>query len=138
VAVEIPRDLLQARHVAGIKQRFDEVHSVRYGYHSAAESAEIVSLRVSVVGRMPKPVSARLARAATADAGQAQSETRAVHFGVLGGRLDTPVFDRAKLLAGHAVQGPALVEEHASTTVLTPADRLEVDDYGNLHIEVGL
>ena len=138
VAVEIPRVLLEARDSAGIKKLFDEVHSVRYGYHSAAESAEIVSLRVSVIGRMPKPVAARLERAAGADAGEALRETRAVHFGVLGGRVETPVFDRPRLLAGHAFRGPALIEEHASTTVLAPGDRLEVDDYGNLHIEVGL
>jgi N-methylhydantoinase A len=39
-------------------------------------------------------------------------------------------------LAGNAIEGPALIEEHASTTVIGPRDRLEVNGYGHLVIEV--
>ena len=42
-----------------------------------------------------------------------------------------------KLKAGDRIEGPALVEEHASTTVLAPGDRLVVDLYGNLDIAIG-
>jgi N-methylhydantoinase A len=48
----------------------------------------------------------------------------------------TPTYARAALLAGNRIDGPALVEEHASTTVLLPGDKLEVDAYGNLVIAV--
>ena len=41
------------------------------------------------------------------------------------------------LLAGNQINGPALIEEHASTTVLMPGDTCEVDAYGNLVIAVG-
>jgi len=41
------------------------------------------------------------------------------------------------LRAGNRIDGPALVEEHASTTVALPGDRLHVDEFGNLVIEVG-
>jgi N-methylhydantoinase A len=61
---------------------------------------------------------------------------RAVEFGVLGGRLDTPVYDRARLLQGHRIVGPALVQEYASTTVLPPGDMLVVDAMGNLDITI--
>ena len=40
------------------------------------------------------------------------------------------------LLTGNAIAGPALIEEHASTTVLMPGDRMTVDAYGNLVISV--
>jgi N-methylhydantoinase A len=40
------------------------------------------------------------------------------------------------LLAGNRIAGPALIEEHASTTVLMPGDKLSVDPYGNLVIAV--
>jgi N-methylhydantoinase A len=40
-------------------------------------------------------------------------------------------------LAGNRINGPALIEEHASTTVLMPGDACEVDAYGNLAIAVG-
>ena len=39
-------------------------------------------------------------------------------------------------LAGNRIAGPALIEEHASTTVLLPGDTLEVDAYGHLVIKV--
>ena len=42
----------------------------------------------------------------------------------------------AELLAGNKIAGPALIEEHASTTVLMPGDKLTVDAYGNLVIAV--
>jgi N-methylhydantoinase A len=47
-----------------------------------------------------------------------------------------PTYAREALLAGNRIDGPALVEEHASTTVVLPGDRLTVDDYGNLVIDI--
>ena len=49
----------------------------------------------------------------------------------------TPTYDRDHLRAGNRIAGPALVEEHASTTVVLPADRLSVDEFGNLVLEIG-
>ena len=51
--------------------------------------------------------------------------------------VKTPAYARDGLKAGNRIAGPALIEEHASTTVLFPHDRLRVDEFGNLQIEVG-
>ena len=51
--------------------------------------------------------------------------------------MDTPVHLRERLLAGNEIAGPALIEEHASTTVVQPGDRLRVDELGNLQIDIG-
>jgi N-methylhydantoinase A len=51
--------------------------------------------------------------------------------------VDTTTYQRERLLAGNVIAGPALVEEYASTTVVLPGDRLEVDRFGHLVIEVG-
>src|SRR6185436_15248529 len=50
--------------------------------------------------------------------------------------LDTPTYDRAALIGGNRIAGPALIEEYASTTVLHPGDVLTVDAYGDLMIEI--
>ena len=63
------------------------------------------------------------------------SGKRPVYFGA--GFVPTPTLRRAALLAGNRINGPALIEEHASTTVLMPGDACEVDAYGNLMIAVG-
>ena len=136
VTVEVPAELFAARDSAGIKAHFDAVHAVRYGYNRPDENAEIVSLRLSATGRIPSPEQPPLGEADGADPAAALRERRPVHFGVLGGTCDTPVYDRAMLLAGHAFEGPALVEEYASTTVVAPGDRLSVDRFGNLNIEI--
>jgi N-methylhydantoinase A len=49
----------------------------------------------------------------------------------------TPIFRRDVLGAGAAINGPAIVEEAATTTVLLPGDRLEVDASGSMLIHVG-
>ncbi len=136
VTVEVPGDLFADRDIAGIKGRFDAVHVQRYGYASPDEAAEIVSLRLSVTGVIAKPELAPIAVSNGANADAALIGVRPVEFGVLGGRRDTPVYDRAKLAAGHRIEGPALIQEYASTTVLPPGDRLVVDGLGNLDIAV--
>ena len=136
VTVEIANDAIANRDVDAIKAAFDAVHSQRYGYASNDESAEIVSLRLSVVGVIAKPGHAPITAATNASADAALITVRAVEFGVLGGRLETPIYDRARLRGGHRVVGPALIQEYASTTVLPPGDTLVVDAMGNLDITI--
>ena len=136
VTVEIPSALFAARDVAGIKAAFDAVHRLRYGYASEDEAAEIVSLRCSVTGLMPKPTLDRIVPGAAEPDAAALSERRPVYFTLERRFVETPVFDRTKLKSGNRISGPALVEEYASTTVVLPRDTLEIDVYGNLLIEV--
>jgi N-methylhydantoinase A len=49
----------------------------------------------------------------------------------------TPVHDRADLRPGHAIAGPAIIEQFDSTSILYPKDRLIVDDAMNLLVEIG-
>jgi N-methylhydantoinase A len=135
VTVEVPGELFARRDIVGIKARFDAVHQVRYGYASADENAEIVSLRLSVTGMIRKPVQAPMAEGG-GGAESALIAVRPVDFGVLGGRIDTPIYAREKLSAGNRISGPALIQEYASTTVLAPSDTLTVDRFGNLDITV--
>lgn len=138
VTVPLPDAVLAARDVAGIKAAFDVVHEQRYGYHSADERAEIVSLRLSVTGLIAKPEQQRVAVAAGPDPDAALIGTRRVEWGVLGGPRDTPIYDRARLAAGHRVPGPALIQEYASTTILPPGDALVVASLGHLDIQVSV
>ena len=134
VSVDIPVELFQREDRAGIKQRFDAQHAIRYGRSAPAEKAEIVNLRVGVIGRLPAPSLERVSRAADPSAHAALAGTRAVHFAELEKFVETTVYSRDLLRAGHRIIGPALVEEYASTTVVLPRDELLVDDFGNLVI----
>ena len=49
---------------------------------------------------------------------------------------DTPIYRRERLAVGARFDGPAIVEQLDSTTVVEPGDRVEVDASGNLIITV--
>jgi N-methylhydantoinase A len=53
-----------------------------------------------------------------------------------GRTLETPRYDRTKLLAGDRVPGPALLHQHNATTLVPPGYVAETLDYGNTHIRL--
>jgi N-methylhydantoinase A len=137
VTVEVPVEVFARQDRAEIKRLFDAMHEQRYGTSAPEERGEIVSLRSTVSGVMKKPALPRLERGAATPDPAAFTGKRQVFFGEAGGFVDTSTYARSKLAAGNRIDGPALIEEHASSTVLRPGDTLEVDDLGNLVIAVG-
>jgi N-methylhydantoinase A len=136
VTVELPLELFQRQDRDGIKQRFDAVHTTRYGYSAPAEKAEIVSLRSAITGLLRKPAFEPIAKGDAAPPPQALRGTRPVYFAEAGRHVDTPSYDRTQFVAGNRIDGPALIEEYASTTVLHPGDVVTVDAYGDLVIDI--
>jgi N-methylhydantoinase A len=137
VTVDLPAEVFRRRSRDALKRRFDEEHLRRYGTCAPEEAAEIVSLRATVTGTMGKPRLERLSRGGRSPLSSAHRGKRKVYFAEPGRSLATPSYAREGLRAGNRIEGPALVEEHASTTVLLPGDGLCVDEFGNLAIEVG-
>lgn len=117
-----------------VKAAFDEEHLQRYGTSAPHEKAELVSLRVTAHGRMVEPDMLWHDPIGGTDA--PPDRMKRVHFGEAG-FVATPVYKREALKPGFETRGPALIEEHASTTVIWPADHLQVDGCGNLDIKVG-
>ena len=62
---------------------------------------------------------------------------REAYFPECEGFADTPVYERYALFAGNVLDGPAIVEERESTTVLPPGTRAGVDEHGNLLVRLG-
>jgi N-methylhydantoinase A len=134
VTVDLPMSVFQKQDRKAIKGHFDAMHELRYGTSAPAERAEIVSMRTTVTGLMKKPPQEKIGKGTSTPPKAAFAGKRPVSFD---GRFrDAPTYRRAALLAGNKITGPALIEEHASTTVLMPGDRMTVDAYGNLVIAV--
>jgi N-methylhydantoinase A len=136
VTVELPVELFENKDRDGIKARFDAVHQVRYGFSVATEKAEIVSLRSAIVGEMQKPPFEHIAEGGAEPDAAAFRGKRPVYFSGTG-FVDTPTYERQALTARNRIAGPALIEEHASTTVVHPGDQLIIDEFGDLIIEIG-
>jgi N-methylhydantoinase A len=137
VTVDLPLELFQKQDRDGIKKCFDEMHELRYGTSAPNEAAEIVSLRSTVTGVIAKPPLEPVDKGTDAPPKEAFTGKRKAFFTAKDGFVETPTYARAHLKCGNRIQGPALIEEHASTTVLFPGDVVTVDSLGNLAIAVG-
>jgi N-methylhydantoinase A len=94
-------------------------------------------LRVTAVGTMAKPPQQDVPQGTAVVPTDAFRGRKDVHFSGIG-LSSTPVYLRTRLLAGNRIAGPALIEEHASTTVVAPGDALVVDRLGNIDIAIAI
>jgi N-methylhydantoinase A len=136
VTVELDPALFEKQDRAAIKQAFDIVHEQRYGTCAPQEQAEMVSLRVTVLGEVPKPPKIELAHGEATPPKTALARRKPVYFRGLG-FVETPIYARDRLLADNRIAGPALIEEHASTTVIGPSDSAVIDGMGNIDMSLG-
>ena len=123
-----------ARSGAELEAAFEAVHERRFG-HRAGGAAEIVNFKLAVLGRMSRPELPRWEPAGNGvhpekPAGQ---ERRPVYFG--GEFAQVPVHDRERLPAGAVLEGPAIIEETGSTTVVPPGWRATVRTLGDILME---
>ena len=135
VAVRVPANVGDEKARAEIKRLFDEAHDLRYSHSAPAESADIVSLRVSAIGRLGKPQVAEIAKGDKTPPANSKRGTRTVIFEGAGA-VEAPVYDRARLLQNNVIAGPAVIEETASTTIVEPGDLVTVNAFGHLVMEL--
>ncbi|HUK61143.1 MAG TPA: hydantoinase/oxoprolinase family protein [Stellaceae bacterium] len=132
LSVPVPPEWLRRADRAAIRGAFDQLYEQRYAHHSPEEPVELVNIRLAAIGKRPRLSFPELA-AGTAP----RPETRRPVY--LGGAtpVQCPIYPRASLPAGARIDGPAIVQEHGTTTVLFAGDRLEVAPSGELIVAVG-
>jgi N-methylhydantoinase A len=131
LTVALPDQPLTPAVVADALAEFHREHDRAYGYNAPSEPAEFVNLRLTAMGKIAKPRLRQIPPAAGA-VSAARKSSRQVYYAEAGGYVDCAIYDRYLLGEGHVVEGPAIVEEVDSTTVLHPGWRAAVDKYGNL------
>ena len=136
VAVGCPGEAVDVPALAEAVRSFHAAHERAYGHGYPDEPVELVNFTVTAIGRIPRP---RLRRIASngRDVAEARRGTRRVFFSEARGFAETGIYDRALLRAGHAVVGPAVIEEVDSTTLVHAGYRAAVDEFGNLLIAAG-
>ncbi len=116
--------------LAGVIKRFESMHTQLYTFALDAEE-ELVNLRAVVEGPETKVRAEALAQG-TADARAALVAETTVYAD--GKTLPARVFDRHKLLAGNRLDGPAIVSQMDTTTLILPGHHGTVDAMGNILI----
>jgi N-methylhydantoinase A len=119
--------------LTALQSRFDQLHKQHYAHSQPGYPVQIVNYRVAAIARTAKPALRELRRGAAG--GPARKGARPVYFREAGGFVDCPIYDREGLGPGDSLDGPAIVEEWTSTTVIPQAWRLTVDRFGNLILQ---
>jgi N-methylhydantoinase A len=115
-----------------LRNRFNELHQMLYG-HQLEDILQVVNFRLRAVGRVRKPTLERIRKDGAA-LGQPMKGERGIYDPCQRREMNYAILSRESLPAGFRFQGPAILEEHSSTTVLPAGHLLDVDDYGNLII----
>jgi N-methylhydantoinase A len=131
VAVPVSAADVRAKgDLAGTLADFHDIHERLYGVRFHVP-VELVALRVVARGATP-PVDEAHLETAGGDVQAAILETRPAYFD--GAWHDTPHYDRNKLGVGARVDGPAIIRQYDTTTVLLPGHYAEIDKHGNILI----
>jgi len=129
--IDVDLNWLKSRiGVERIIQKFREIHHQNYAFNIDYE-VEIVNLRAVAIGTVPK-VELRKHKKAGLSPAKALSETRKIYFH--GKLIAAAVYDRAKLQPGNVIEGPAIVTQPDSTTLILPYHTAKVDGFENILI----
>ncbi|MBB6309902.1 hydantoinase/oxoprolinase family protein [Xanthobacter tagetidis] len=116
-----------------IQAAFEAVYRARYGHLNDDMGLAFVVLRAGAVVPTLRPTLEAIGRTPVAGDGAPRTQ-RSVYFASVGQRLETRVYRRSDLAPGATVEGPAIIEEYSSTTVVAPRDTLTVGALGELRI----
>lgn len=115
-------------------ESFHKTHEISYGFRVDNDPIEIVNLRLITIRKISQPKIKKLLKQKI-DSSYALKGVRPVYFGSNNEKDQTPVYDRKKLSPKTTFNGPAIIEEPDSTTVIPPKWNVNVDDFGNLILE---
>ncbi len=132
IAVTLPEGLIGPQSLAGIRQAFEAAYATRYTSVLEDARIEAVNFRVRCAGPTPR-LSLQGAAGGADDAPRVKGQRMAVFAQ---GATLTQVVDRYALRPGDRIDGPAIIEERESTTVVAPGDLVDVDANLNLRITV--
>ena len=126
VRVSIPSGDLGEAFLDDLQEAFDVAYRSLYGRVCEGVPVEVIHWRVTVCG--PKVDPGEVAR--EVKTGEARKGRRTAIFEA--GAVEVDVFDRYGLASGFEIDGPVIIEEAESTTVVNPEWRAAVDKAGNL------
>jgi N-methylhydantoinase A/oxoprolinase/acetone carboxylase beta subunit len=136
--VDVASGDIDADWVERVRADFHDIHEREFTRRFEDSDIEIPNIRVRGIGLMPAFTTPEL------ETGGESPEAALRHEGgawfLVDGSLEsvaTRYYDRAALRAGNRLEGPAIVNQYDSTTVIPPGLTARVDRFGNIVIDVG-
>ncbi|MGO8924405.1 MAG: hydantoinase/oxoprolinase family protein [Xanthobacteraceae bacterium] len=133
LTVPVALDAIRRGERKKIRAAFDALYEHRYAHHSPDEPVEMVNIRLAAINKRAKLHFPKL----KAHGAAKPSGRRPVFLADARKPVLCPVYQRNALGAGARIKGPALIEEHGTTTVLFENDKCAVAPSGEIIIAVG-
>lgn len=134
--VAVPNSTLSEANIAKMVEVFEREYARLYHAVLPGYEPMVINWRLRALGPEPR-VALQSEENATQDLQTALKGTRQAYFPERSGFGNVDVYDRYSLPVGSQLEGPVIVEERESTTVVNPGDRLHVDEMGNLRVQIG-
>lgn len=135
--VPVNSGTFDAEALAKLAEDFEAAHEREYFYRFEEQGVQVVGLRTYAVGVMPRLETEVVGTGESGPPSSAIVDRRAVVFSQQGEpvELETVVYDREGLLDGNVIDGPAVIEQLDSTTVVPPGLSARVAGDGGIIID---
>tara|TARA_B110000467_G_scaffold63611_1_gene58001 strand:+ start:665 stop:2722 length:2058 start_codon:yes stop_codon:yes gene_type:complete len=134
VKIHVPStELEEIEFIGELSERFHQTHHQEYTFRLDGSAIEIVNIHLVSFGLLDKAKLEKLPASATESADEALIGKRTVDFDS-DTLVTAAIYNREKLQPGMKFKGPAIIEESTTTTVVLPENRVEIDDFGGIHI----
>ena len=128
VEVDVPAGALGPASLDPLTAAFEAAYRALYSRTPLGVAIEALNWRTVLSGPPPDfSIETSVQAAAGPGSGDAIKRRRPAYFADAAGYVDTPVYDRYRLTPGTRFDGPAIIEERESTTVIGPSARVVVD-----------
>jgi N-methylhydantoinase A len=123
----LPAAQLKREAVAEAVAAFHDLHEQEYGHHFPKSPIELVNLRVTAVGSVPKIGVPPTPQGGSLESARLRTRDAVFRVGTELRSFETAFYDRSRLPVGEPIAGPAILLQADSTTVVPPAWTAEVD-----------
>jgi N-methylhydantoinase A/oxoprolinase/acetone carboxylase beta subunit len=113
---------------------FLAAYEAQYGTVDNENPIELAAVRILVKRPLPPRDIVGVHRRSSAD----PKGTRKVFVANLASIVEVPIYERSALGTGQTINGPAVIEERESTTVVGSGDQVRVDEHACLVVTVSL
>lgn len=132
ITVDVPVGDVNKQTLADMMTNFHELHERLYTYNLPHQTVELVNLRVTALGSLPRPTSEPVT--VLTESSPVPTHTRKARLSRREGYVEVPVYQRDQMAPGVGIEGPAIVEQRDTTTLLPAGYSSTSDGYGNLII----
>lgn len=131
IAVSLPVETYGDQHADVFRESFEAVYRQLYGRIIEGVDIEVLSWTLTISAPVEQPAGIKVA------ANEQHTAPLAHHSQLLfdpscGKQVNAPVYLREKLQGGDAIEGPALITENQTTTVVTSNYDAVIDARGNI------